>query len=191
MEITYPDYYEALDALSSLSAQMYRNPSYVHGLLTGHICFGLPFRADRWISEQTGEKNDTSSSIGAHSQDIMDTLTELYQASVSALEGGQLDFILYLPDEDEELVFRLAGLTQWCSGFISVYKQVSNNLQLDEEVKEALDYMNQVIEIDLEINDTEEEEKLFFEIYEYLRLSAIMVFMAVNRASSQQSERLH
>jgi len=95
-----------------------------------------------------------------------------------AMQDSALQFDLYLPDDDEELIHRLEALQDWCQGFLfgMTLGGIESHDDLPEDTKTLVeDFMNIGSSGDFDIDDEEESETAFTEIAEYVRLGILLI----------------
>ena len=108
-----------------------------------------------------------------------DLLKQIYEATYHQLSEFSFEFRLLLPEDDADINVRAESLGLWCQGFLLGLEQSHVSLQNHpkEEVKEALDDIIEIAKItfgDIPTND--EDETAYFELVEYVKLSALMIF---------------
>lgn len=110
----------------------------------------------------------------------------LYGYTIDELEDNQLNFMPLLPDDEDPLIARLGSLAEWCSGFLAGFGTSGSRKVEDfnEEVLDALRDIQQISQVDSEIEEEEEGEAAYFEVLEYVRMAALMIFteFAMTRA---------
>ncbi len=180
--------YEKLAALFNKNKSDF-HPAQTHGLLCGHLCITPDLgKSDPKFQNilPDEKKNKASHAI----------LSELYEASYHALKQFSFEFSLILPDDDVDLNTRVEALGLWCQGFLIGLAQSPTPLQdyPDSEITEALDDLAEIAQINFgDIPENEEDEAAYFELVEYTRLTALMLFNTIqsNPLSQQKGTLLH
>jgi uncharacterized protein YgfB (UPF0149 family) len=161
-------------------------PSHLHGAICGVLCGGF-----------VGEPED---SLGAVAQALDDDLhgvlaelcIRLVAATRSAFGDENLEFQLFLPDDEDVLALRLRALGEWCRGFLAGYAvAVSDPGQegLGEEAAEILRDLAAVAEVEDTEADTgaeEDAEHDYFEVTEYLRFAVLNLYLDGQAAMAEE-----
>lgn len=179
-----PEYYEICDMLIAEDS-MTSSAAEVHGLLSGYLSAGARFSHEAWLK------------LAAELTDITDyrhessklALTDLYDGALAQLEQVDFGFKLLLPDDDLTLADRAEALGSWCQGFLTGFglQGGHTNESLTDELKEALGDMEQISQIELEPEASEDSESDLMELQEYIRVSAMMIFTEFNPQPEQES----
>ncbi len=188
----YPDYDELADQVAWVCDSF--SLSYVHGVITAYLCFDLPFDVEEWLGSQV-EINLTSRLSEISEQDIQvarEALLNLHQVSLKNLQNEEMGFDLLLPNDDEEMGYRAAALSDWSRGFIEVHESINTELDLSDDAADALVYLNQIIDLEIcsEDAEEEEEEKAYFEIVEFVRLSSVLLYLELRLGQKQSQEKV-
>ena len=153
----------------------------VHGFLVGQLAAGKRFSRSEWL-RAANEQADLSQSPD---EVAGDRLYALYTSTLVALQSGELDFQLLLPDDDCALPERVEGLGQWCQGFLTGFGLAGSKLKIDEELAEALRDISAIAQIGASEDEVAQEssESDLFSIGEYVRLTAVEIFWSHNNES--------
>ena len=106
------------------------------------------------------------------------SMEELLNSTREQLVDVDMGLTLWLPNDDETLEERTMALSQWCSGFLAgVGSSGEDDLEaLSEDGKEALKDLQQIALADVtDTEQSEEDEKAYTEIVEYIRVVVLMV----------------
>lgn len=155
------------------------SPSELHGCVCGLLGGGFAGDVEQLLSET--EKTLDLSLHGA----LADMLSGMHAAAVGALEDGDFDFQLLLPDDDVELAQRVGAMASWCKGFLSGYAQARVRAGAQSEAvapdsAEALrDFaaIAQAVEDEDDGEDEDDAERNYYELLEYLRVAAMNVLL--------------
>jgi uncharacterized protein len=101
-------------------------------------------------------------------------LARFVAAAEAELDAADLHFMPLLPDDDEALGDRLQALSDWCRGFLAGFDAVTDASEQSDEVREALDDIGQLAEIDPGSGDDAHELE-FVEVVEYLRVAVVLL----------------
>jgi uncharacterized protein YgfB (UPF0149 family) len=142
-----------------------------HGTLAGALCALVPYRLEDWLAEILPE------GVGSASADP--ALQTLYDATVAALSGRQMDFDLLIPAEDRPIEERAHALIAWCSGFL--YGLGSNGAadpqRLPGDLGEIVRDLTEITRADVDATDTvEANESALAELVEFVRVGVQLVF---------------
>jgi uncharacterized protein YgfB (UPF0149 family) len=140
-----------------------------HGLLCGIIC-ATSGRVDSWEKLLLGPTDN------AHGIEV---LHELYESSYHQMSEFSFEFSLLLPSDDEDINWRTEALGLWCQGFLTGLEQAETPVQQHASL-EVTDALNDIIEIAQvsygDIPGSDEDETAYYELEEYVRLIALMLF---------------
>ncbi|MFC1685231.1 UPF0149 family protein [Pseudomonadota bacterium] len=161
----------------------------VHGLLCGLLCAAQGDVRQRWLSELISEQEADSPAMQACSQ----SLVELYNHSLSALQDPELGFTPLLPDEEQPLQQRTEGLVEWCQSFL--YGIGLSGAKLDKELSdqghEAIRDMTEITHLDTgSMEESEDDEQALFELEEFIRVAVLMLREEL-AASRERRHDLH
>jgi len=170
---TYPAYEQVADVLGySAGSTM---PSQVHGMLAGFICAGKKMDGVAWM--ESFANNATADALSSCHQG-RNVLLKLYEISEQKIIDMAFDFRLLLPDDEEDLSMRAKALGYWCQGFIGGlrFAGVDSKDLCSQESKDAFIRFTEIAKIDYEsVEVTEEDEKAYVSVLEYVRLAVLMI----------------
>lgn len=185
-----PNKLPAFDDVCSLLVPLgaLNSPAELHGMVCGKLSGGARFSESEWL-QAVVEYMDLAQDMPA---DTNTAVTQLYPISLAQLGDDSFSLELLLPDDDTELPLRADALGQWCQGYLSGFGSsgIKGESSMSSEVADALRDIAAIVQIDVEDDDeNEESEANLLEITEYVRLSAINVFMECG-SLAQQSDSL-
>jgi len=159
------------------------SPAEVHGYLCGQLAAGSRLSPERWLlaaAEQLGVDSISVEGFG-------ERLDQLHRQTLTELETHGFELQLLLPDEDQGVGPRAEGLGLWCHGFVAGYTLAGGprGEGLSEDARDALDDFSQIAQIAADADD-EESQADFEEVYEYVRMGALLLFSECNRAGAEQ-----
>lgn len=163
-----PSYTEVTNALKKTPGKF--NGAQVHGLICGLICTNPGRKDDSWKAAIVGNKKDAK---------VEELLQQLYENSYHQMTEFSFEFMLLLPDDDVDINLRAETLGLWCMGFLTGLEQARAeiNNRASEEINEALNDMTEISQVNYEeVTSTDEDETAYFELVEYVRLAALMIF---------------
>jgi uncharacterized protein YgfB (UPF0149 family) len=146
-------------------------PAEAHGTLAGALCALVPYRIEDWLAEILPD--------GLESERADPELQSLYDVTVAALSGTDMDFDLLIPGDDRPIEERTQALTEWCSGFL--YGLGSNGAadpqRLPGELGEIVRDLSEITRAGVDATDTEEaNESALAELIEFVRIGVQLVF---------------
>lgn len=147
--------------------------SEIHGVLTGLICAGFPFEDPSYVTMLNDLFNNGEGLPERVKSSVKQMFSELW---TDILDDGY-SFQLMLPDDDDSIVERGHALGAWVQGFnLGFGLQQKDSPVVSEEVKEVLTDFAEIANLSDEMEEDEATEQAFFEINEYVRISALLCF---------------
>lgn len=145
----------------------------LHGMLSGLVASGAPAEEKEW----QGLLSDLANEGQPFSVSMRTLLRDLNEQIASDLADPELGFQLLLPGDEDPLRERLKGLTDWVESFLVGFGVNQQNLaQASEDLQEAINDMAEIARLSDDVEGDEEGERAFYEVCEYVRISAIMCF---------------
>jgi len=177
-----PDYVDLTLALErvGITAEV----SEAHGSFCGAAVLLGPHAGAVWLKEILGDV-DSQSPARAEAGKL---LAQVALSSFAMLEAGEMAFEPLLPDDDEPLEQRTDCLALWCQGFMrgvalgnqgntDTIKTVFGSDVAKEIFADFIEITRAVAESgDVEKDYSDEGERAFAELIEYVRVSAQLVF---------------
>ena len=119
-----------------------------HGTLAGALCALVPYRLEDWLAEILPEGVSP-----LHGDPALQTL---YEATVAALSGRQMEFDLLIPGEDRPIEERTQALTAWCSGFLYGLGSsgAADPQRLPGDLGEIVRDLTEITRADVDVSDT-------------------------------------
>ena len=147
--------------------------SEIHGVLTGLVCAGFTFEEQSYIVML----NDLFNNGEVFPDAVKTVIKQMYSELWADILDDDYAFQLMLPDDDESIVERANGLSNWVQGFnLGFGLQQKNNPVASSEVKEVLTDFAEIANLSDEMEEDEDTEQAYFEISEYVRISALLCF---------------
>jgi hypothetical protein len=150
-----------------------------HGVLCGMICGDTGKTAVDFLAQL-----ETLQLLDEPGLALHEVMEEAFESTLQQLEDSDLQFSLWLPDDDQPLEERTDALSQWCTGFLAGLALGGSLPEISEEASEALDDIQQIARAAYAVLDDdnfepsggeEEDEKAFCEIVEYVRIVTLML----------------
>ena len=171
-----PEWDEVADLL--FNAGLTLNPSELHGVLVGLMGAGFS-PDDRHHLEQTLSSVEKASGVQLQGE-LVDMVSRLNLATLSAIVDTDYAFRRVLPDDDDPIEQRLRSFSNWVTGFISgftegmtVRKATGSSIQ--PEVAEVLKDFAALAQVETDQAESEEAERQLEELVDYVRLAAISI----------------
>lgn len=147
--------------------------SEFHGVLTGLVCAGYTFEEHSYL----GMLNDLFNNGEVFPSAVKVIIKQMYSELWSDILDDDYAFQLMLPDDDESIVERGHALGSWVQGFnLGFGLQQKNSPVTSSEVKEVLTDFSEIANLSDEMEEDEDTEQAYFEISEYVRISALLCF---------------
>lgn len=147
--------------------------SEIHGVLTGLICAGYAFEQ----SDHLAMINDSFNNGEPLPNQSRMTLKLMFGQVWQAILDDSYSFNLLLPDDDDSLIERCNALGSWVQGFnLGFGLQQKGTAVLSDDVKEVIKDFGEIANLSTEVEEDEDTEQAYFEISEYVRISALLCF---------------
>ena len=160
--------------------------SEIHGVLTGLICAGFAFESTDYISMLA----DMFHQAESFETSIKNKLQDFYGHIWQKLLDDHFGFQLLLPDDDDSIEERSHALAKWVQGFnLGFGLQQTKSATFSDEVKEVLADFGEIANLSDEIDEDEVAEQAYFEIAEYVRISALLCFSELSSSPVQQKQK--
>lgn len=166
---------ELADCLTELGGD--GHPSEIHGYLSGLFSASSAPSVKKWLAQMMEQLGDKT--LNAHCEEVF---TRLYSITEQQLDEGQFCIQMLLPDDEESLAARTESLGVWCQSFISGFGQGLGKKDVGEVVEEILGDFAEISMIEPS-EDSEESEKLYMEISEFVRMAWLTIYTEVCKKS--------
>lgn len=143
-----------------------------HGIATGMLCVDEHTESERWLSELFPK------GIPLDEQEKR-LLMDLFEETGKLLASDQMEFELFLPDDDTLLAEQVAALAGWCQGFLYGVGTLCKDINWNKKVSEILKDISEFTRVDTAA-EGEEDECAFVEITEYLRSAVLLLRDEIN-----------
>lgn len=176
------DYKTFEDLLSLMPTEL--SPAEFQGIALGLLAWNNPSRAaQEWSSLLTQE-----------CVCICPELKVLFEGAWNGLKDTHYGLKLYLPCDEFPLYLRTLAISQWCRGFMFGLglmgfdsRMLSNSL-----ISEALQDISQIVNIQIHPNENSEEcERDFFELVEYLRMATLLIYSEMSSSDQSGGQSAH
>ena len=166
--------------------------SELHGVLTGLVCAGFEFEDQGYLAMLHDLFNDGDGFPTA----VKKAFKQMYSELWNSILDDSYSFTLLLPDDDDSMAERGHALSVWVQGFnLGFGLQQKDSPVVSEDVKEVLTDFVEIANLSDEMEEDEDTEQAYFEISEYVRISALLCFTELatppNRESSTAKKVIH
>lgn len=145
----------------------------IHGMLCGLVASGAPLKQSEW----QGLMIDLANEGQAFSVGMKSLLNDIHQQVGEDLSDPQMSFQLLLPGDEEPLAERLKALTDWVQSFLVGFGVNQQNLaEASEDLREAIQDLSEIARLSDDVEPDDDGERAYYEVTEYVRISAIMCF---------------
>jgi uncharacterized protein YgfB (UPF0149 family) len=145
-----------------------------HGCLAGALCATAPYGLDQWIDEILPDDEVRRLVPSSRS-----AFAAIFTETAQAMTGIDMGFEPLLPDDDAALPSRVAGLAQWCHGFLyglGLGSPVSFE-RMPGDVGEILRDFSEISRAEVDSGEPAESgEAAYAELLEFVRAGAQLVF---------------
>lgn len=159
----------------AIAASSHIEPAELHGMVCGLAAsnpgtFSMPEFVDL---------------VGTDGLTDEETAQDFVAATLDQLHAQDMEFHLLIPDDDEPLGERVLATGTWCAAFLSgfgagvAYREIELKM-LPDDVQELLRDFASLSGMDDDVEDTDQDETSFMEIYEYVRVAAILAHTLMN-----------
>jgi uncharacterized protein YgfB (UPF0149 family) len=174
--IFMPSYEEVEQVFLTLDSPA--TPAEFHGMLSAFLCAGALQQDGSVLIKPLLVKSE----VGNEAE--QEILLRLYHITRQQLKNFEFDFKLLLPDDEVDLSIRAKAMSEWCQGFMIGLKQMEIHVEdaASTDMREALQRFLDLAILDYDsIEIGEEDEKAFFEVSEYVRLSVVMIYAELTK----------
>ncbi len=166
-----PEYHRVHDALQRTEAVL--TPSEVHGVLIGQLINFAGNGSQRFLKTVLGDFDAGDVLMG----EAAALLEEVYRATREQLLDEELGLDLLLPEDDAPIEMRVEAASDWARGLIYGLAEqgIVSDKGLSPDVAEFLADCRNIANMDLVADGSEDDERVYYELVEYLRVGVLMV----------------
>ncbi|QTH64553.1 UPF0149 family protein [Psychrosphaera ytuae] len=159
--------------------------SELHGLLTGLVAGGM-FRGSNDFLNHMEELFNNGLTIKGS---LKSASTKLVDEIFSKLESDEFGFELLLIDEDESLSDQAQELINWVQYFLVGFGLNKRDLKMaSNDVREIIEDMTSITRMEPEMEDNNENQADFYEVVEFVRVSAILCYQEFGKKTQTATE---
>ena len=160
--------------------------SELHGVLTGLICAGFSFESHDYLVMINDLFNNGEGLPLPLKRVVKLMFSDIWQNILDDSYGYQM----MLPDDDDSIAERGHALSVWVQGFnLGFGLQQKNTAIVSEDVKEVLSDFAEIANLSDEMEEDETNEQAYYEIAEYVRISALLCFTELGAAPDQKTDQ--
>lgn len=163
------------------------SPAALQGWLTGYLSTGGRLSKEQWLAESAeylALPNDWSDKSKL-------PVLGFYQDELRQLENQEMSYQLLMPSDDEDFSVRMQAFAEWSKGFLDGFGASGRIAEADitEDVMEILKHYD-AFSYGIEEDEIDEDaERLFTELVEHARVTALFMFYHFNQ--KQEEPKLH
>lgn len=176
-QVTFPEVARVLgDLRSSVPA------AESHGCLCGALCASANYPIETWLEEIVPEAAELEGND-------REPLKLLFEDTVRALRGDEMEFEPLLPDDEAVLEDRARALSQWCQGFLYGFGTAEplKPEEMPANVGEILRDLTHIGRATVEIDaDEEGQEQAYSEVIEYVRAGVQLIHDELHEARDKR-----
>jgi uncharacterized protein len=158
----------------------------IHGVLTGLVCAGLPCESPDYLTFV----NDLFNNGEGLPHNIKSIIKLMFADIWKNILDDNYGFQMLLPDDDESMPERSNALSSWVQGFnLGFGLQQKNTTITSDDVKEVLSDFAEIANLSDDMEEDEENEQAYFEISEYVRISAVLCFTELGTPPDRSTDK--
>lgn len=165
--------------------------SEIHGLLTGLIAGGMFKESDDYLHHIAELFNNGLSVKGSLKKATEQLVSDIF----SHFESDDMSFEIMLMDDDETLSDQATELLNWVQYFLVGFGFNKRDLKTaSNELREIIEDFTNITRMDTELEDDNESQADFYEIVEFIRISAVLCHQEFGKAANvaeQDTKTLH
>jgi hypothetical protein len=180
-EILYQQMVEQFD-----TAGVLESPAELHGHLCGRHVVGHHLEGNFGLGVVADYVDLPASDL----ESISDDLETFIRRWVLIMDEELFDFRLFLPEDSIALSGRLEELAAWCEGFLNGLGGTAGDDEaaLMRAEEETLADLVEISRLETDVEDTDENEALYAEISEFVRLAAFNLFDQFRELAERQNQ---
>ena len=170
----------------ALSQGALASPSALQGWLTGYVATGGRLNKEQWLTESA----EYMGLPEAWTDKSKLAVLGFYQDELRVIQNEDMSYQLLLPDDETDFTVRMQAFADWAKGFLDGFGASGriNEEDLNEEVMEVLKHYD-AFSYGIEEDEIDEDgERLFTELVEHARVTALFMFYHFNQ---KQEPQLH
>jgi yecA family protein len=168
--------------------KIHSDAAEIQGILCGMLCGGMELNDKNWIATLTDFINQGS----PFSQPATDVLNNCFNWICQQILQSKFSLPLCLPDDEIPINVRGKALISWIQGFLLGFGSYQTDMEsLSDDLKEGLTDFAEIARLDDQMDDSEESEKAFFEVVEYIKVMSFLCFSELGSSPFTETDTLH
>ncbi len=145
--------------------------SALQGQLFGCVLAGVLPSFSQWLQDLQAESMVEQAFETLEEEQVLKQLYDSLLGGFLQRDYGEYGFILLLPGDEEPIQVRLEALSDWASGLLlGLGLGGLTQENTTSEMREMLTDVHSISLVDSQVNPSEEAEKHYVELVEYLRV---------------------
>lgn len=162
------------------------NAAEIQGMFCGMLGGGMPLEHRDW-DEPVADFINQGDKLPP---EVQETFNQLYNTTCQQLVDTDFALVLCLPDDSAPINDRGQALLSWVQGFMLGFGLHQEDLTgCSDDVKEGLEDFAEIARMDEEMSENEESEQAFFEVLEYVRVTAMLCFIELGKSPEEQQSQ--
>ena len=158
--------------------------SELHGLFSGLIAGGMFKESTDYLSHMSELFNNGLAVKGSLKTASEQMVNDIF----SQLQSEDMSFEILLMDEDEPLSDQAVELLNWVQYFLVGFGFNKRDLKTaSNELREIIEDFTNITRMDTELDDSNETQADFYEIIEFLRVSAILCHQEFGKTANKDT----
>jgi uncharacterized protein YgfB (UPF0149 family) len=158
----------------------------LHGVLTGLVCAGFTFESQDYLMMI----NDLFNNGEGLPVQLKSVVKLMFSDIWTNILDDSYGFQMMLPDDDDSIAERGHGLSMWVQGFnLGFGLQQKDNAIVSKDVKEVLSDFAEIANLSDDLEEDEDNEQAYYEIAEYVRISALLCFTELGAAPTKNDDK--
>ncbi|HEY7774297.1 MAG TPA: UPF0149 family protein [Marinagarivorans sp.] len=150
------------------------SPADLQGFVTGLLAGGAILEPDAWLTQAEDFMDLPEPLAELESREALGAYYVLAQRGIADTDYG---FKLLLPDDAVSISLRAEALGQWCQSFLMGFGLSECDAKaLDDDGKDMLSTLAEIAQIDVDLEASEENESLYTELCEFVRVAAMYLY---------------
>ncbi len=148
-------------------------PAELHGHACGMIIVNKDVTPKQWVDLILSDYSFEGSDDGK----LLPVLNALFNYANDKLSADNYSFALLLPQDDEELSYRLEAMASWCSACLTgmAFAGLKSDADMPKDAHDFILDLDKISQIDTFSDETQGEEADFVEIVEYLKAGCLLL----------------
>ncbi|SDG16018.1 hypothetical protein SAMN05216571_105120 [Onishia taeanensis] len=162
-----------------------QSPAFQDGRLAGALALH-DLTAEAWLDELCA----TFGIEQPRDQESAEVLLGWRRQALDALSAAELNYEPLLPDDLFSLAERAQGLQEWTLGFLELVQAVDTETRnaWTANLREALDDLQALATIEVDLDDSSENENDLFALTEHARMAAMLLYTEQHPGQPQVEE---